>query len=46
MAYEHVRDQDIVKTLASKGYMVEPEALDMIQRSNDPGILEKLLSCK
>ena len=35
---------DIVKTLASKGYMVEPEALDMIERSGDPGILDKLLS--
>ncbi len=34
---------EIVKTLASRGFMVEPEALEAIQGS-DPGILDRLLS--
>jgi len=35
---------DIVKTLASKGYMLEPEALDLLEKAHDPGILDRLLS--
>lgn len=35
---------DIVKTLASKGYMIEPEALDLLRRSKNPqSILTRLL---
>jgi len=36
---------DIVKALASKGYMVEPDALDLLEKNRDPGILDRLLSC-
>lgn len=35
---------EIVKALASKGYMVEPDALDALGRDTDPGILDRLIS--
>jgi DNA polymerase II small subunit len=35
---------EIVKALASKGYMVEPDALDALGRDPDPGILDRLVS--
>lgn len=44
MAYKHMDGMDIVKTLASKGYVVEPEALAMLEQSRDPGILDRLLT--
>ena len=34
---------DIVKTLASRGFIVEPDALEAIKNS-DPGTLDRLLS--
>ena len=44
MAYKHMDSIGIVKALASKGYMVEPAALDLLENNSDPGILERLLS--
>jgi len=35
---------EIVKALASKGYMVEPDALDALGRDPDPGVLDRLVS--
>jgi DNA polymerase II small subunit len=35
---------DIVKTLASKGYMLDPDALGLLEKARDPGILDRLLS--
>ncbi len=44
MAYKHMDSIGIVKALASKGYMVEPAALDLLENNSDPGILDRLLS--
>jgi len=35
---------EIVKALASRGYMVEPDALDALGKDPDPGILDRLVS--
>ncbi|MDI6897780.1 MAG: DNA-directed DNA polymerase II small subunit [Methanocella conradii] len=43
MACKHMDGMDIVKTLASRGFIVEPDALEAIKNS-DPGTLDRLLS--